>query len=149
MQKRSRGIFAAATILTTVWGGACQAEGIVFQSDLIFAILENVEGGSLTLKTLHSVLGRGDAALLAGSTIKATLSPLSDGGTRHPACVQEITALGWDQERTISAGNGIDCLAFLHDARGAAGLVAGTVAPDLVVRVFLASDLVIDRDNAE
>lgn len=149
MQKRSRGIFAAAALLTTVWGGACQAAEVVLQTETIFAILENVEGDSLTLKTLHSVLGQGGATLLVGSTIKATLSPLSDGGTRHPACVQEITALGWDQDRTTRAGSGADCLASLHDARGAAGLVAGTVAPDLVVRVFLASDLVIDRDNAE
>lgn len=149
MQKQSIGIFAAFAILTSAWGGACQAAGVVYQSATIFAILENVEGDSLTLKTLHSVLGQGGATLLVGSTIKATLSPLPDGGIRHPACVQEITAHGWDRDLAISAGNGTGCLASLHDARGAAGLVAGTVAPDLVVQVFLASDLLMDRDNAE
>lgn len=132
-----------AILVGLVLISSCRAEQIIMQDETIFAVIEKVEEDHLTLRSLHSVFGQGGAVLWSGSIIKATLLPLPHGGTRRAACVWQIEMLDQKQYSVPSGVEQTLCLAQLHDARGRAGLIADTIYPQTIVRVYLDNDLIL------
>lgn len=136
---------AAAAALVQMAGPAGAAEPIT-QDATIFAVVDQVEGDNLTLRMLHSAMSlHAETILFVGDEIHATLLPLAPDNTRRAACVTAIQARD-GVAQIIPYGPAFprsDCIASVHDFRGAAGLPADRIFPDMVTQIMLNGDLII------
>lgn len=128
------------------------ASGLITEDSAIFAVLDQIEGDTLTLHLLNSVMSRNaETILFVGDEVRATLLPRAKGGTRRAACVTAI--LGREGIAKVLPHNHEafphpDCLASVNDFRGAGGLPADEIHLDQVTRIMLNGNLIFENHNA-
>jgi hypothetical protein len=112
----------------------------------LFAVIENVEGDQVTLRTLNEIRAPGRRVyLLANSLVSATVFPAAPDATRQEVCatdVQPFNPFGNDfgQVDLVNGNSFVErhdlrCIASVADFRGATGVPVGALKPETVVTV--------------
>lgn len=141
----------AAALVAGAISSPATAEPIT-QDTAIFAVVDRIEGESMTLSALHSVMSRDmENILFVGDKFRAERVEPPYPSDRQWWCVRAILGQqGQGTARLLPQGpTAPQCYAMVHTFRGRPGLEAAAV--DQVVWVMLAGDLVFvggDDDEA-
>ncbi|MBC7908411.1 MAG: hypothetical protein H7Y60_16910 [Rhodospirillaceae bacterium] len=144
-------IALAAAMVATQIGPAHAAYEVmntpgVTSDKAIFAVIDRVEGNTLSLHFVHTVTSAtGEGAILfSGDKAEATLEPSEAGANRRAACVTAIRGKqgpGRVVSTTQTPFPHVGCLGAVHDFEGRAGLPVDGIRAGMATRIMLNGDL--------